>query len=73
MHQQMNVIVLAVALNQVRLEIMADLGKDAFQVVDRGFGQHVTPVFRNEDQMNVKHVDDMPACPILHTCAPQTK
>jgi hypothetical protein len=51
--EQMNVIVLAVAFDQFRLEIVADLGEDPFQVVYRGFRQHITPVFRHKDQVNV--------------------
>ena len=46
-------IVLAVAFHQFRLEVAANLGEDAAQVVEHGFGEHATPIFRHEDQMDV--------------------
>jgi hypothetical protein len=41
----MNVIVLAIALDQLRLKGLADLGDDAGQVTDGKFGQNVATVF----------------------------
>ena len=64
--EQVDVIVLAAALDQLRLEVAAHLGKDAVQVADGEVGQHVSAVFGDKDQMDMQHVDDMPACAILH-------
>ncbi len=46
-------IVLAVELHQFRLEVAADLGEDAAQVVENGFGEHTTSIFRHKDQVDV--------------------
>ena len=54
-------VVFAVALLQGRAEVAADLGEDATQVANRQFGQHVAAVFRDEDQVCVKGVDDVTA------------
>ena len=63
----------AAALDQLRLEVAAHLGKDAVQVADGEVGQHVAAAFGDKDQMDMEHEYDMPACAILHHCAPWTK
>lgn len=52
-------IVLSVALDQVRLEILANLGEDRPQVADGEFRQGVFAVFGDEDQMRVECVNDV--------------
>src|SRR3989304_3135933 len=52
-HQQVHMILLAVELHQLRLEVAANLGEDAAQVVENGFGEHATPIFCHKDQMDV--------------------
>lgn len=66
MHQQVDVIVLAIALDQLRPKVSTDLGKDAAQVADGRIGQHVMAVFGDEDQMDMQHVNDVPACSVFH-------
>ncbi len=55
----MDVIVLAIALDQFRLEVLADLGEDRAKVANGEFGQGVFAIFRDKDQMRVKGVDDV--------------
>gem|GEM_PF-5896882 len=66
-------VVLAVAFGQLRLKVAADLAEDVLQVADCRLGQHVAPVFRDKDQMDMKHVEYMSSCSVIHSCAPQTK
>ena len=56
----MDVIVLAIALDQFGFEILADLGEDGSQVAYGEFRQGVAPVFGNKDQMGVKGVNNVP-------------
>jgi len=53
-HQQVNVVVFAVHLNQFCLEIGADLGKDGAQSVDGISVQHPMSILGDEDQVNVE-------------------
>ena len=71
--QLLDVIVFSIACDQLGLEVAADFAEDVLQVADCQFRQHVAPVCRNKDPMDMKHVDNMPSCSILHVCAPQTK
>src|SRR5690606_30797752 len=59
-HQQVDVIVLAVELHQFRLEVGADAGEDVTQVVEDFLGEHFAPVFGHEDQMHVHQKDAVP-------------
>lgn len=54
-------IVLAVAFDQFRLKILADFGEDAGQVANGGFGQSITPVFGDKDQVRVKGANNVPS------------
>ena len=49
----MDVIVLAVALDQISFEVAANLGKNARQVSDGQFGQGVATVFGDKHQVGV--------------------
>ncbi len=44
-HQQVDVVVLAVELHEFRLEVGADAGEDAAQVLDDFLGEYLTPAF----------------------------
>ncbi len=59
-HQQVNVVVFAVQLNQFCLEIGADLGKDGAKAVDGISVKHPIPILGDEDQVNVKLEHAMP-------------
>ncbi len=63
----MDVIVLAVAFLQLGAEVVADLGENRREVLDRQSRQDLTPVFCDKDQMDVKAVNDVPSgADILH-------
>ena len=53
-HQQMNVVVFAIHLDQLRLEIVADLAEDGTKASDSISVQCPRSVFCDEDQMDVK-------------------
>ena len=53
-HQQMNVVVFAIHLDQLRLEIVADLAEDGTKASDSISVQRPISVFCDEDQMDVK-------------------
>lgn len=61
----MNVIVLAVALDQFGPEVGADYGKDCAQIADRQFRKNVTTVFGDKDQVSVQRVNHI-AGAIIH-------
>lgn len=52
-HKQVNVIVLAVHLDQLRLEVGADLGEDRAQPVDGVAIEYPAAIFRYKDQMDM--------------------
>ncbi len=52
-HQQVNVIVFAIELNQFRLKVCANAFKDLAQVVNHLFGEDATAVFGHKDQMHM--------------------
>ena len=56
-------VVLAVELDQFRVKVGADLGKDASQVIDHFLGEHLTTVFRHKDQMGMYLKNTMPLMP----------
>src|SRR6202162_6692400 len=63
----MDVIVLAVAFLQLGAEVVADLGENRREVLDRQSRKDLTPVFCDKDQMDVKAVNDVPSgADILH-------
>ena len=53
-HQQVNVVVLAVHLNQRRFKIVANVGENGPKTVDGIFVQYPIPVLCDKDQVNVK-------------------
>jgi len=53
-HQQMNVVVFAIHLDQLRLEIVADVAEDGTKASDSISVQYPISVFCDEDQMDVK-------------------
>ena len=53
-HQQMNVAVFAIHLDQLRLEIVADVAEDGTKARDSISVQYPISVFCDEDQMDVK-------------------
>lgn len=55
----MHVIVLAVALDQLSLEVAADLREHARQVGNRELRKSIAPIFGDKDQMGVKGVNDV--------------
>lgn len=53
-HQQVNVVVPAVHLHQLRFEIVADIGEDRTKTVDGISVKYSISVLRDEDQVNMK-------------------
>lgn len=47
-------VILPVELHQFCSKVQADSSKDAAQVVQNGFREHVAPVFRYEDQVDMQ-------------------
>ena len=45
LHQQVDMILFAIELDQFRFKIFADAGEDASQVVEHLFGKDTSPVF----------------------------
>ena len=70
MYQQVDMIVLAVTFNQFCLVIPTDFGKNVAKVADSRLRQHITAVFRNEDQVDMQHVNDMSSRFVIHICYP---
>jgi putative transposase len=56
-----NVIILAVELDQMRLKIDADLGEDVAQVIKDVLGKDAAPILGHEDQVNVHQKDTRPS------------
>ncbi len=54
MDQQMDVIVFAVAYDQLCFNVFADLGETMPQVLYGAFGEHVLAVFSDKDQVNMQ-------------------
>jgi hypothetical protein len=57
-NQQVDVVVLAVELDQFGTEAVAHLDHDFFTAAQEFVGEHSTPVFGCEDQMSMQGVDD---------------
>ena len=70
MNEQVNVIALTVAFNQLRFKIGADFCEYSLEVAYRQNRQNITPVFSNKDQVDMQHVNDMPASFYVPSCAP---
>ena len=52
-HEQVNVVFLAVHLYQLSVKVSADLGEDMLQLLNSFAIKDATPVFGHEDQMDV--------------------
>ena len=52
-HQQVDVIVLTVELNQFRLEVGTDAGEYPVQVIEDFLGEHFAAIFGHKDQMHM--------------------
>ena len=52
-HQQVDVVVLAVELHQLGFEVLADGPHDLFAARQVGVGEHLVPVLRHENQVGV--------------------
>ena len=53
-HQQVYVVYLTIQLDQLRLEVLANLVADDFEPMDRISVKDLVPTFGNEDQVNVE-------------------
>ena len=62
-HQQVDVIVLTVKLHQLSLEVSADAGEDAMQVIKNLLGEDATPILSHKDQVNVDQENTMSSLP----------
>jgi hypothetical protein len=49
----MHMIILTIKLHQLRLKVNTGFCEYPSQVIQDGFCEHVTPVFRHKDQMNM--------------------
>ena len=56
-HQQMDVVYFAVHLDQLGLEVLANLAEYKFEPMDRIGVEYLFPVFGDEDQMDMKLKD----------------
>src|SRR5664279_1403865 len=57
----MNMIVLAIELDQFSLKIITDAGEDAMEIGEDLFGENFAPGFCHEDQVNMHHKDTVSA------------
>ena len=63
----MHVIVLTVAFDELRAEVLADRSEDCGQVPDCKLGENIAPVLCDEDQMNMQCKNAVSSAPIaLH-------
>ena len=69
-NEKVNVIVLTIAFNQLRFKIGADFCEYSLEVTYRQIRQNITPTFGNKDQIDVQHVNDMPAGAMFHLPLP---
>lgn len=63
--QQMHMIILAVHLDQLRLEIGTGLGEDDAQSVDGVAVEHFATVLRHKDQVDVHLENAVPPMPYI--------
>ena len=63
MHQKMNVVLLAVDLDQIRLKIRADPREYLPHVIQVFFPKYCLTVLRDEDQMYMQIEDAVPVVP----------
>ena len=54
-------VILAIELDQFRLKVGADAGKDATQIVENFLGEHIAAVFGHKDQMRMHQENAMSA------------
>ena len=66
--QKMHMIVLSVELYQLRVEILADVGKDDLHGIQMLFLEHIASILSNKDQMCVKRKNTMPTMPQIAVC-----
>ena len=59
MHQQVDVVVFPVELAQFGFEISAHLAHDLFAPAEHRVGEHVAPVFGDENQMHMQAISNM--------------
>lgn len=52
-HQQVHMVIFPIHLNQLRLEIHADRGKDTAHIIEYGGSENAAAVFGHKDQMDV--------------------
>jgi hypothetical protein len=52
-HQKVDMVLLAIALNEPGLKIQTDTGKNLTQVLQEGSRENVLTVFSNKDQMDM--------------------
>ena len=64
-HQQVNLVDLAMHLYQLGFKISTDLVEDGFEPVESLGVEYLCPILRHEDQMNMKLRDAMPTLPNL--------
>jgi hypothetical protein len=63
--EQVDVITLAVELDQLGIEVFAHVGKDAMEAVEVLLPEHPAPVFGQEDQVSMDGKNAVPASAIV--------
>src|ERR1035437_2829172 len=64
-HQQVDVIILAIACPQFRAEVFADFCEDGSERSSRGFVQNSPSIFCHKDQMHMKCINYRSSAPII--------
>lgn len=64
----MNVVVLAVELDQLRIEVLANTGENNLHGIQVRFLEHITPVFCYKDQVNMQGKYAVPTMPNIAIC-----
>ena len=59
----MDMVILALALNQNCLKVLADFCKQLTQRFMGGIRQHITTIFGYEDQMHMQSKNTISSCP----------
>ena len=66
-------IILAVHLNELRLKVGADLGKDRPQPLDGVGVEHIAAILRHKDQMDVHLENAVPTVPNIFVISHRPK
>ncbi len=66
-------VVLTIALDQLRFEVGAHFAEDAPEVRDGPLAQDIAPIFRYKDQMNVDGKNDVTSSTKIHVAHRETK